>query len=88
MAQIKRRIRTFNKRCLKTIRIRQCKYLNNRVGADHRFIKWRTQIMFGFKSFESASRTLIGIEMVRIIKKEQVNFPLATSYKTFCSLAA
>jgi hypothetical protein len=44
--------------------------------------------MLGFKSFESASRTLAGIEMVRMIKKEQVVSPAATSYKTFCSLAA
>jgi putative transposase len=36
-------IRTYNKRRLKRIRIRQCKYLNNRVEGDHRFIKWRTQ---------------------------------------------
>jgi transposase-like protein len=28
--------------------------------------------MLGFKNFESASRTLTGIEMVRMIKKGQV----------------
>ncbi|GEO11562.1 IS6 family transposase [Segetibacter aerophilus] len=80
-------IRTYNKRRLKRIRIRQCKYLNNRVEGDHRFIKWRTAGMLGFKSFESASRTLTGIEIVRMIKKEQVSFPMATYFKTFCSLA-
>ncbi len=53
----KRRSETYNKRCLKRIRIRQCKYLNNRVEADHRFIKWRTRPMLGLKNFESASRT-------------------------------
>jgi putative transposase len=83
----KEAIRTYNNRCLKKIRIRQCKYLNNRVEGDHRFIKWRIQNMLGFKSFESASRTLTGIEIVRMIKKEQVSFPVATCYKTFCSLA-
>ena len=51
-------IRTYNQRCLKRIGIRQCKYLNNRVEQDHRFIKWRIQNTLGFKSFESASRTL------------------------------
>ena len=81
-------IRTYNKRCLKRIRIRQCKYLNNRVEGDHRFIKWRTQSMLGFKSFKSASRTLSGIETVRMIKKEQLYFPLTSAYKSFCSLAA
>jgi putative transposase len=84
----KEAIRTYNKRCFKWIRIRQCKYLNNRVEADHRFIKWRTQLMLGFKNFESASRTLAGIELIRMVKKNQVSFPMSTSYKTFCSLAA
>jgi putative transposase len=68
-------IRTYNKRCLKRIRIRQCKYLNNRVEQDHKFIKWRIHNTLSFKSFKSASRTLTGIEIVRMIKKEQVTFP-------------
>ena len=72
-------------RGVKRIRIKQCKYLNNRVEGDHRFIKWRTQSMLGFKSFKSASRTLSGIETVRMIKKEQLYFPLTSAYKSFCS---
>jgi len=44
--------------------------------------------MLGFKNFESAARTLTGIETVRMIKKEQVTSPMTTAYKTFCSLAA
>jgi putative transposase len=84
----KEAIQTYNKRGFKKIWIRRCKYLNNRVEADHRFIKWRTQNMLGFKSFESASRTLTGMEMVRMVKKEQMTFPGATTYITFCSLAA
>jgi putative transposase len=85
---IKEAIRTYNKGCFKKVRVRQCKYLNNGVEADHRFIKWRTQYILGFKNFISASRTPTGIEMVRMIKKDQVTFPMVTSYKTFCSLAA
>jgi putative transposase len=81
-------IRTYNERRFKKIRIRQCKYLNNGVEADHRFIKWRTQNMLGFKSFESASRTLAGMEIVRMIKKGQVILPAANSYTTFCALVA
>ena len=46
----KEAIRTYNKRCLKKIRIRQCKYLNNRVEGDNRFIKWRTQSILGFRT--------------------------------------
>jgi putative transposase len=46
----KQAIKTYNKRTLSNIKIRQCKYLNNRVEQDHRFIKWRIQNMFGFKA--------------------------------------
>ena len=81
-------IKTYNKRTCSKSKNRQCKYLYNRIEADHRFIKWRTLNMLGFKSFGSASRTLTGIEIVRMMKKGQLNGPIATSYKTFCSLAA
>ncbi|MEO6915247.1 MAG: DDE-type integrase/transposase/recombinase [Chitinophagaceae bacterium] len=66
----KKTIKTINKTSFRKIEIRPCKYLNNMVEEDHQFIKWRTKGMPGFKSFESASRTLTGIEMVRMIKKE------------------
>lgn len=59
----KEAIRTYNKRCFKKINIRQCKYINNRVEADHRFIKWWSLLMLDFISFESATRTLTGIEI-------------------------
>lgn len=36
-------ITVYNKRSFSKIRIRQCKYLNNVVEQDHRFIKWRIQ---------------------------------------------
>jgi putative transposase len=72
-------IRTYNKRKFSTIRDKQCKYLNNRIEGDHRFIKWRTQQMLSFKNFKSAQRTLKGIELVRMIKEEQGVFAMATS---------
>src|SRR5476649_1390328 len=50
----KQAIRVYNKRNYSKIKIRQCKYLNNRIEQDHRFIKWRIQNMLGFKNFESA----------------------------------
>ncbi len=62
--------------------------INNRVEQDHRFIKWRVRNMPGFKSFESASRTLAGIEIVRMIKKEQVTFPEITYFERFCSMGS
>ena len=83
-------ILTVNKRSLssKKIKIRKVKYLNNIIEQDHRRIKRRIRIMTGFKEFESAQRTLSGIEVVSIIKKDQIINPCSTSFKTFCSLAA
>ena len=84
-------IRVYNKRALATksrIRIRKCKYLNNIVEQDHRFIKWRIQQGLGFKEFESARRTLSGIEIVRMIKKNQLIGQDKTVFKSFMSLAA
>jgi putative transposase len=73
---------------IKKIKIRQCKYLNNIVEQDHRSIKRRIGICTGFKEFESAQRTLSGIEVVSIIRKNQVEGSRSTTYKTFVSLAA
>ena len=83
-------ILTVNKRSLSTkkIKIRKVKYLNNIIEQDHRRIKRRIRIMTGFKEFESAQRTLSGIEVVNIIKKDQIINPCSTSFKTFCSLVA
>ena len=57
---------------VRKIKIRQCKYLNNIVEQDHRNIKRRISIDTGFKEFESAKRTLAGIEVVSIIRKGQI----------------
>ena len=83
-------IRTINRDLLtvQKIRIRQCKYLNNIVEQDHRNIKRRISIDTGFKEFESAQRTLAGIEIVNVIMKNQIMNSKASSFKTFLSLAA
>ena len=83
-------IRSINRELLtvKKIKIRQCKYLNNIVEQDHRNIKRRISIDTGFKEFESAQRTLAGIEVVNIIRKGQIADLRKTTFKTFCSLAA
>ena len=52
--------------------LRKIKYLNNIIEQDHRFIKKKVKPMLGFKSFESAKKTLCGIEMMHMIKKGQV----------------
>jgi putative transposase len=79
-----------NKRAnsIKKIKIRQCKYLNNVVEQDHRNIKRRIRITTGFKEFESAQRTLGGIEVVSVIRKNQIGDSRKTTFKTFVSLAA
>jgi putative transposase len=81
-------IKTFNKRNFKNLKWRQCKYLNNIVEQDHRNVKRRIAINTGFKDFESAQRTLAGIEIVNIIRKNQIIDPKSTTYKTFYSLTA
>ncbi|WP_159516951.1 IS6 family transposase [Sunxiuqinia indica] len=83
----KQGIKTYNKRNFKNVKWRQCKYLNNIVEQDHRTIKRRIAITTGFKSFESAQRTLAGIEIINIIRKNQIIDSKSTSYKTFNSLA-
>lgn len=83
-------IRTWNKRNMTSekIKIRRVKYLNNIVEQDHRSVKRRIAISTGFKEFESAQRTLAGIEIVHIIRKGQILNPKTSMFKTFCSLAA
>ena len=76
-------IRLYNKRSFTNIEIRQCKYLNNIVEQDHRFIKWRVQQGLGFKDFESARRTLTGIEIVHMIKKNQLNTQEQSMFRSF-----
>ena len=70
-------IRIVNRHSLtfKKIKTRRVKYLNNIVEQDHRTIKRRISITTGFKEFESAQRTLTGIEIINIIRKNQIVNP-------------
>jgi len=65
-------IEEFNSDNDTTIEIRQVKYLNNIVEQDHRGVKRITNSMLGFKSFDSASITLNGIEIVHALRKGQL----------------
>ena len=56
----------------KETELRQSKYLNNVVEQDHRNIKRIVKPMMGFKTFNSARRTLSGIEAMNMIRKGQV----------------
>ncbi|MDM5185955.1 IS6 family transposase [Bacillus sp. DX4.1] len=55
------------------MQLRQQKYLNNMVEQDHRFIKKRIRSMLGFKSFDTATTILSGVEAMHMIKKEQID---------------
>ena len=55
-----------------SIEIRQVKYLNNMVEQDHRGVKRVTRPMLGFKSFEAAQSTLVGIELMHMLRKGQL----------------
>src|SRR6185369_3677799 len=74
------------------IEIRQIKYLNNIVEQDHRGVKRLTQPMLGFEAFDAAQSTLVGIELMHMIKKKQLVVEAGdeglTAAEMFYSLAA
>jgi putative transposase len=65
-------IKRYNQEHGTAIEIRQVKYLNNIVEQDHRAVKRITRPMLGFKSFEAAYDTLVGIELIHMSKKRQL----------------
>src|SRR5258708_34260102 len=56
------------------VALRQCKYLNNVIEQDHRTVKKRVWLAKGYGSFQSAWRTLQGIEAVNMIRKGRVRW--------------
>src|SRR5262245_10569251 len=52
--------------------LRRCKYLNNIIEQDHRFIKRRVNPGLGFFSFNTAWRTIRGYESMNMIRKGQI----------------
>ncbi len=56
----------------KDCKLRRVKYLNNIIEQDHRFIKKKVRASQCFKSFQTAERTLEGIESVNMMRKGQV----------------
>jgi len=45
---------------------------NHTIEQDHRAVKRITRPMLGFKAFEAAYDTLVGIELIHMIKKRQL----------------
>jgi transposase, IS6 family len=56
------------------VALRQCKYLNNVIEQEHRTVKKRVWLAKGYGSFQSAWRTLQGIETVHMIRKGRVRW--------------
>ena len=85
-------IKSYNEEHGTAIEIRKVKYLNNIVEQDHRGIKRVTRPMLGFKSFDAAQGTLVGIELMHMIKKRQMVIEAGdeglTTAEQFYSLAA
>jgi putative transposase len=65
-------IKRYNEAHGTAIEVRQVKYLNNIVEQDHRAVKRVTRPMLGFKSFAAAQDTLVGIELIHMLKKRQL----------------
>src|SRR5947209_2650618 len=72
--------------------MRQSKYLNNMVEQDHRGGKRLTCPLLGCKAFDAAHATLVGIELMPMIKKRQLVIEEGNEGRTaaalFSSLAA
>jgi putative transposase len=85
-------IKRYNEAYGTHITIRQVKYLNNVIEQDHRAVKRVTRPMLGFKTFAAAQTTLVGIELMHMIKKRQLVVEEGdeglTAAELFYSLAA
>jgi transposase-like protein len=85
-------IKSYNEAHGTAIEIRKVKYLNNIVEQDHRGVKRVTRPMLGFKSFNAAQDTLVGIELMHMLKKKQIVVEAGdeslTAVELFYSLAA
>jgi transposase-like protein len=56
----------------KACKLRQIKYLNNRIESDHRFVKRQCSHKQWFRNYHSAQNTISGYEAMHMIKKGQV----------------
>ncbi len=61
-----------------------CNQLNNIVGHDHRAVKRVTRPMLGFTSFQAARRTLVGIELMHMMKKKPDSPGFSGKISTCC----
>jgi transposase, IS6 family len=59
---------------LRRVALRQCKYLNNVIEQDHRTVKKRVWLAKGYGTFQSAWRTIQGIEAMHMIGKGRLRW--------------
>ena len=57
---------------LKQTQLRQVRYLNNVIEADHRFVKRKVRFKQWFQSFNTAHHTIAGYEAMNMLLKGQV----------------
>ncbi len=55
-----------------SVKLQQNKYLNNVIEQDHRFLQRVIKPGLGFKSFNTARRTIKGYEAMHMLRKGQV----------------
>jgi putative transposase len=84
-------IRTYNQEHGTTTIMRQMKYLNHVVEQDHRSVTRVTRPMLGCKSFDAAQSTFIGIDLMHMLRKGQLEDGVAQDFtpaEPFYALAA
>lgn len=81
-------VNSINEEAEELIDIRQYKYLNNIIEQDHQNIKRITRPMLGFKNFHSTQKTFAGVELMKMIKKGQMEGDDLSPAELFYSLAA
>ena len=84
-------IKRYNEEHGTAIAIRRVTYLNHVVEQDQRAVKRVTRPRLGFKSFEAAQSTLVGIELMHMLRKGQLEDGVEqglTAAEQFYALAA
>jgi putative transposase len=76
-------IPTYNQEHGTSITMCQVKYLNHVVEQDLRSVKRVTRPMLGFKAFDAAQSTLIGIELMHMLRKGQLEDGVAAASHEF-----
>jgi transposase-like protein len=56
------------------IKLRTVKYLNNSMENDHKWTKSKSRYRGWYQSFSTATKTLDGMESMRMIQKAQVRY--------------